>query len=170
MRAFPIGALLAIFFALTVSIASADVVMVRHAEKASGENPSLTECGRARARNLANLLDDFNFSKVLSTDYRRTRQTAEEIVKRMDVPIEIYLASDLSSLAERLNMKVAQDVLVVGHSNTTPELAELLTGESLEWFDHDDYDQILIVRSDGTLERRRQFFRCPALVDGSADE
>jgi broad specificity phosphatase PhoE len=170
MRAFPIGALLAIFVALTVSVANADIVLVRHGEKASGDNPSLTECGRARAHNLANLLDHFNFSKALSTDYRRTRQTAEAIVKRMDVPIEIYSANDLRSLAERLNMEVAQDVLVVGHSNTTPELAQLLSGESLGWFDHDDYDQILIVRSDGTLERRRQFFQCSALVDGSADK
>lgn len=170
MKVFPLVAASATVLALTVSIANADIVLVRHAEKASGENPVLTECGSARARNLAKLLDRFDFSLALSTDYRRTRQTAEEIVKHMDVPIEMYDAGDLVSLAERLNVAKERDVLVVGHSNTTPELAELLTGESLAWFDHDDYDQLLIVRSNGTLERQQQLFRCSTSVGGSTEE
>lgn len=169
MNARSLGAMTAIVLTFTVSIAHADIVLVRHAEKASGEDPELTECGSARASNLAKLLDRFNFSLALASDYRRTRQTANEIVKHMDVPIEIYDAGDLVSLAERLNVDKERDVLVVGHSNTTPELAELLTGESLAWFEHDDYDQILIVRSNGTLEKQQQRFRCSSSVGGSAE-
>src|SRR5215203_3829760 len=57
------------------------VVLVRHAEKATspGNDAGLTEAGRARADALADALHDARVDAVITSQYERTRMTAEPI-------------------------------------------------------------------------------------------
>ena len=57
------------------------IYLVRHAEKAAGDDPDLTVVGRARADILANELKQAGLTAIYSTDTRRTRQTALPIAK-----------------------------------------------------------------------------------------
>jgi hypothetical protein len=56
--------------------------LVRHAEKTpppyeeTPPNPALSQGGRARAAQLANVLASEGITRIFSTDYRRTRETA----------------------------------------------------------------------------------------------
>ena len=118
------------------------IYLVRHAEKQKDvKNPGLTNCGQKRAKQLANLLSKTNISQVYSTSYQRTRQTATPTAKVNNLAIQNYNPKYLAQLAIQLQ-KRKQNTLVVGHSNTTPQLAELLVKEKMSPISEDDYQQL----------------------------
>lgn len=106
------------------------VFLVRHAEKADDgtADPPLTAEGRERAEALVRELGEANLDRVYTTDYRRTRETARPVAESKGLPLELYDPSDLESFARRLREGGGWS-LVVGHSNTTPALVELLGGD-----------------------------------------
>ncbi len=144
---------------------TASVYLVRHAEKVTGEalmalpdrsDPPLTESGMLRAEQLADLLADAKIVKIWSTDTRRTRDTAQPLADRLSLPIEIYDASDLSAFAAKLKGEMAT-ALVVGHSNTTPNLAEALGADpGAPIVEATEYNRLYIVdlaTGDGEIQR-----------------
>jgi len=105
----------------------AQIYLVRHAEKQTGTDPSLTPAGAARAQALSNLLSSKNIEAIYSTDYARTQETAAPLAKRLGLNVISYDPSDLRKLATYLQVE-GQNALVVGHSNTTPALVTALGG------------------------------------------
>jgi broad specificity phosphatase PhoE len=115
---------------LALPALAADIYLVRHAEKQidAPEDPNLTETGRLRAANLAVMLKSAGIDRVLTTEFKRTRETAAPVAEVAGVEMEIYDPTGLDALAARL-LESKDNALVVGHSNTTPELVDLLGGE-----------------------------------------
>ncbi|MDJ0654990.1 MAG: phosphoglycerate mutase family protein [Xanthomonadales bacterium] len=113
----------------TVPAHAVTVYLVRHAEKQAGNDPSLTEAGRERARNLALLLKDADIRHIFSTSYRRTMETAQPLAEALQLEVQSYDPADLTGFARRLR-RLNGAALVVGHSNTTPELVQFLGGEA----------------------------------------
>lgn len=131
------------------------VFLVRHAEKAApadamdSADPPLTGAGRTRARELAGLLAPSGLDGVFSTDYRRTRQTAAPVAEATGLNVTLYDPGDLQGFANRLRNRAGR-FLVVGHSNTTPELVTHLGGEAGEPIDEgSEYDRLYIVVLEG---------------------
>lgn len=121
------------------------VFLVRHAEaEAEGDDPPLTAAGRARAEALARVLGDAGVERVLSTDFRRTRETAAPIAAALGLEVEIYDPRDLPGLVEALDDRRGR-VLIVGHSNTTPEVVRLLGGDPGPPVDHHEHDRLYVV-------------------------
>lgn len=118
------------------------IYLVRHAEKQkNAKDPGLTPCGEQRAHWLAQFFSQSDLQMVYSSDYRRTRATAAPTVARLRLPLSIYDAYELEVLATQLRHK-ASNALVVGHSDTTAELAGLLIGKDWGEFDESIYDRI----------------------------
>jgi 2,3-bisphosphoglycerate-dependent phosphoglycerate mutase len=135
--------------ALLSSLASAHaatvVVLVRHGEKVDDtRDAALAEKGKARARALADLLKDAGIDEVYSTDFARTRETARPMAERISRPVVIYGADDLDGLAKRLREREGR-ALVVGHSNTTPELVRLLGGDPGPPIEDGEYDRLYVL-------------------------
>jgi len=143
--------------------AAVTFVIVRHAEKSSDDarDPSLSEIGKARAQGLARLLADTPLSAAYATGFRRTQQTAQPTADAHDVKIEIYDAKlPATALASQLRKAHAHGtVLVVGHSNTVPEIVTALSGQHVDAMPDDQYDLVYRVGTgpDGktTLTRDR---------------
>ena len=122
------------------------VYLVRHAEKGSdSKNPQLTECGKARAEQLATLLSQTNIEHIYSTHYQRTMQTAKPLADQQQLAIKNYNPRYLEQLSLKLQQQKA-NTLVVGHSNTTPELVTLLTKETIAPLSEKDYQQLYQVQ------------------------
>lgn len=112
--------------------------LVRHAHKAdSGKDPVLSACGNAQAAALATLLAKVPLTKLYHTQFQRTRQTAATLVAG-DRSLASYPAAELKTLVTEL-LQQKQTALVVGHSNTVPELAELLSKQPQEPLTEQDY-------------------------------
>ena len=105
---------------------------IRHAEKdrsdSTNKNPSLTIQGLERANKWALFFKDKNIAAVYSTNYKRTQQTALPIAKEQNLEIISYTAKELISEKFIANNK-GKNIVIVGHSNTTPELVNSLLGE-----------------------------------------
>lgn len=127
--------------------------LVRHAEKQTGDDPALTAAGETRADALADLLIDAEIERIHSSDYRRTRDTAAPLAAHLDLPVELYDPRDLPGLAAQLKAEGGRH-LVVGHSNTTPPLAEALGGDGGDPIvEATEYDRLYVVTvgPDGTV-------------------
>jgi phosphohistidine phosphatase SixA len=134
---------------------AAVVYLVRHAEKSdAGRDPQLSDAGRQRALLLANMLRDAGITRIYSTDFIRTRDTAAPLASHLDLEIGIYDRQEMNAFISSLNQAGARS-LVIGHSNTTTELVELLGGVSGGKIDEaSEYDRlyILTIRNPGEVE------------------
>ncbi len=103
------------------------IYLTRHAEKQSEQkNPTLTECGVQRAQQLASILEKVKIERVYSTPYNRTMTTAAPTAKQQGLIVEQYSPAKLAEFAQKL-LKQKESALVVGHSNTTPQLSAILS-------------------------------------------
>jgi broad specificity phosphatase PhoE len=122
------------------------IIVVRHAEAEAtqpGGDPALTTDGRSRALELARVLGDTPLRSVFSTHYQRTRLTAEGLLRSGEKPIVI---DDVPGTLKALRAEPwGATALVVGHSNTVPELIRGLTGHALPDGEPIVFDRIWIV-------------------------
>jgi broad specificity phosphatase PhoE len=103
------------------------VILVRHAEKASGggSDPVLSEAGLARAEALARMLAGAHVTAIYASKYQRAKLTAAPTAKAMK--LEPTILTEAKDIAADIKAKhLGETVLVVGHANTVPELIGLL--------------------------------------------
>jgi len=143
------------------------IFVVRHAEKTADPQQLLTEAGRARAQKLAAMLKDSGIAAIYSTDTARTRDTVKPLADALKLTIELYDTGasmsgkvDARAFVATLRKKHPNDfVLVVGHSNTIPNLLETLECKEKVALDDAEYDNLFVVvpKADGgaTLLRLR---------------
>jgi len=142
---------LLILSACTAQNSPKTIYIVRHAEKQlEGNDPELAYVGEVRAKKLAQILEKEAIKRVLSTDYNRTRNTAQPTAAAAGLTLEVYDPKNQETLVADLRASEG-NVLVVGHSNTVSQLANAFVGEGEKFADLTDleYDFIYIV----TLEK-----------------
>ena len=122
---------------------------IRHAEKEivdKGErNPDLSSAGLQRTKKWVNIFKHIQLNAIYSTNYKRTLQTAEPIAedKMLDVEELVYPETPYEVLIKRHK---GQNVLFVGHSNTTPEMVNYFLGEDrFQQLDENDYGSLFAV-------------------------
>ncbi len=123
-------------------------ILLRHAETSgSGSDPALSTAGQDRAAELLRILKNVALNAVYSTNFNRTRQTAEPIAADKSLSVQIYNAFAPGTLADNALAAHKQGaVLVVGHSNTIPELLNTLTGTTdFQLIPDSQYDNLFIV-------------------------
>lgn len=122
-----VAALTLLGTSLSFSCHANDIWLMRHAEKQSGANPSLTAAGQQRAQRIAELIAPSKPTAIFSTAYARTEQTAGPLAALTQLPVQHYDPSQLDAFAQQLK-QLPGTIVVVGHSNTTPQLLQLLSG------------------------------------------
>jgi broad specificity phosphatase PhoE len=140
------------------------IIVVRHAEAEHqpGGDPSLTAEGRARALELARVLADTQLNSVFITHRQRNRQTAAQLPRR---------AGEKPTVIDEVPATVAAlraepwgtTSLVIGHSNTVPDLVRGLTGNALPTSEPIIFDRMWIVTlaRDGTTSLLRMRYGAP---------
>lgn len=120
--------------------------LVRHAEKQADDSrdPALSAAGGYRSEQLATWFQDKNLEDIWSSDYRRTLDTAMPLLARSGLEVTLYDPGELPALAKSL-LDRQHNALVVGHSNTTPELARLLCRCVVADMDDSEYDRLIVV-------------------------
>jgi len=105
---------------------------IRHAEKLridkTDRNPRLNQEGVKRAEGWKDVFSTVKFDAIYSTDYNRTKLTAEPTALSQDLPILLYNPRNMYSESFKFNTK-GKTILVVGHSNTTNAFANKVLGE-----------------------------------------
>jgi phosphohistidine phosphatase SixA/dienelactone hydrolase len=129
--------------------------IVRHAEKeASGDDPGLTEAGRARAQALARMLRSVSIDGIWATHYRRTQNTVAPIASARSLTPRIVDGSAVRALAAELRQERGKTLLVAGHSNTVPPLLRELGVANPPAIGDDQYDDLFVVTLDPVFGTR----------------
>lgn len=120
--------------------------IVRHSEKttAAGNDPDLSDAGRARAESLGRILKDAGITAIYATDLKRTQQTAAPLAHALGLQTTIITASETAALVAKLRIQ-AGNALVVGHGNTIPDLLKALGLSEVISIAESDYDNLLVI-------------------------
>jgi broad specificity phosphatase PhoE len=128
--------------------------VMRHLQKAEGQDPALSAEGASNAERLASRFGKDRPSAIYVSSTRRARETAAPLAAKLGVTVKEYDPRDTAGLVERVKAEPGT-VLVVGHSNTVPEIVERLGGARPADLAETDYGDIFRVRRDGSVERLR---------------
>jgi broad specificity phosphatase PhoE len=127
------------------------VLLVRHAEKGAQppQDPPLTPAGEERARALVAVARDAGVSAIITTQFERTRKTAEPTGIALHITPEVVAAGPAAqhakAVAEQVLKHAGGTVLVVGHSNTIPAIVGALGAPQPRDLCDSEYDQLFVV-------------------------
>jgi broad specificity phosphatase PhoE len=128
------------------------VVLARHAEKdlSSIQDPPLSPEGEQRAQRLAQMFGRGKgvgrIDAIYATDARRTQQTAAPLAERLGKQVVVVPAADTKGLVSRVMHEHEGDsVLIIGHSNTVPELIHELGEIDVPPIGDDEYDTLYVL-------------------------
>ena len=138
---------------VTVSLVTAQtVIVVRHAERADSaaggsmttNDPDLSDVGKARAQSLATALKDAGITAIYVTEFKRTQQTAEPLAKALGIQATIVSTKEVAGLIEKVKA-ASGNTLIVGHSNTVPQILKQLGVVDEVTLGDADYDNLFVV-------------------------
>ena len=139
--------------------------LIRHAEKDRSNpediDPELNQSGLGRAMHWAEILEEVTIDEVYSTDYQRTTMTAAPLAVKKDITLKYYDPEEIN-IEQFKASNLGNNVLVIGHSNSTPEFVNKLLGED-KYGPMDDYDNgsLFIVQMVGDeITDMRLHFNC----------
>lgn len=133
------------------------VLLVRHAEKQAepAGDPPLSAEGIARARALAAALRDSGVTAIVTTQLRRTGETAEPLATARGLTPEVVpiergaIAAHVEATAAAIRRHAGGVVLVVGHANTVPAIVAALGGPRLPDICESVYGTLLVLVPNG---------------------
>jgi phosphohistidine phosphatase SixA len=129
--------------------------VMRHLNTPAGErDPDLTAEGSAAAARLPTLLASERVAAIYVSDFKRTRQTAAPLAARLGLTPIVYDPADTPALVTRVRAGPLP-ALVVGHSNTVPDIVEQLGGTKPGPLVHEDFGDVWRVGADGTTTKLR---------------
>jgi broad specificity phosphatase PhoE len=142
--------------------AATKLYIVRHAEKMTDnpkeKDPLLTSEGTARAQALAQLLSKKKIDAIYSTDYKRTKATAQPTATNHGLSIKTYDSKNLkAAIPTILKNNIGKPILIVGHSNTALEIIEAAGGtKPFATIADEEYDNLFLVtiKKNGTAKVR----------------
>jgi len=130
------------------------VYVVRHLNTPEGErDPDLTDAGKANARALVHWFHGKTLTAIYVSDYKRTRQTAGPLAEERGITLKLYDPRDTPALVTMLKAETGP-VLVVGHSNTVPDIVEQLGGTRPGPLAHPDFGDIWTVSGGKTAHAK----------------
>ena len=94
---------------------------------------------------------------MYSTNYKRTRQTALPIAKNNNLEIISYTPKKFIT-EEFIQNNKGKHIVIVGHSNTTPQLVNRLLGEKKyeDIPDGDNNDLFIVTHTKNTVMSKRE--------------
>lgn len=133
------------------------IFLVRHAERADaiptpsgnrsmigGDDPPLSAEGQARAVRLAAMLASAGVKNVFTTEFARARETAAPLADKLKLQTIMSAAKDPGALIEAVR-KTKENALIVGHSNTVPDLLKRLGVKEAVTIADNEFDNLFVV-------------------------
>ncbi len=128
------------------------VILLRHAEKDVSEgadtaNPELSAAGNLRAQKLVEIINKYQPDAIYSSNYLRTRATVRPLARKRRMMTQIYDPRNLNQMRDLIVSGKIKRIVVVGHSNTTPALANMLIKQDkYKNLAESEYDKIWIIK------------------------
>ncbi|NNG42310.1 histidine phosphatase family protein [Pseudoalteromonas sp. NEC-BIFX-2020_002] len=138
---------LIVFFSAYINAQPEQIYLFRHSEKLTDKDPHLSARGEIRAQQLHSLINTPKTVTLYSTHYNRTLETAAPLADHFKVRIATYDPSKLVALQQDILTK-SGTVIIIGHSNTTVELAQLFNSVELEKMPESEFDRYFLLNKE----------------------
>ena len=124
---------------------AATVLLVRHADR-NADQDALNPAGTARAQELVHAAGKAGVQAIYQTEFVRTQQTAQPLAALLGLTPIQFAAADVNAVRDDiLAHHRGQTVLVVGHSNTVPQIIAALGGPHLADIAEDEFDNLFVL-------------------------
>lgn len=129
------------------AVAQEAIYLVRHAERLDDTTDApLSPEGAARAERLAAILRDSGITAVFSTQYKRTVDTGRPLADRLGLTVTPVTAGQDGELLKQVRaLGPKARVLIVGHSDTVPELLAAFGHANTVAIAKGEYDNLFLV-------------------------
>jgi phosphohistidine phosphatase SixA len=135
------------------------VFLIRHAEREDEpkQDPPLSKAGIERSQALARLLSNAGIKAILTSQYARTKQTAEPLATKLGITVTPFTLkvnpSNPRQITDESTAEVTNkilenrgaSVLVIGHGNSIPDLIKMLGGDIVPTIDEKNFDDLYVV-------------------------
>jgi broad specificity phosphatase PhoE len=123
------------------------IYVVRHAERLDQSTDSpLSPAGTGRANRLRDMLRAAGVTSIFTSELRRTIETAQPLADALQLTPQPLPGADVQGLVSRLAaLKPHDRALVVGHSNTVPEILRALAVTPPVTIADTEFDNLFIV-------------------------
>jgi len=135
--------------------AAPNIYVMRHLNTPAGErDPDLLPEGQRVATLLPGRFQNERPVAIYVSDFKRTRQTAEPLAASLGLTPILYNPADTPALIARVRAE-AGPVLIVGHSNTVPDIIAALGGTRPAPLVHEDFGDLWRIGPNGATLRMR---------------
>lgn len=144
--------LLAVLVWAALAASTTTIFVIRHAEAVAGtdKDPPLSLAGELRAARLAEWFGaapaGLRLDGIVVTELRRTQETARPLANQLGIPVIVVPATDPKAAARRaLREFPGGRVLVIGHSDTVPEIVRALSGKTVPPISESEFGLLYVV-------------------------
>jgi broad specificity phosphatase PhoE len=133
------------------AFAAPTIYVMRHLDTPQGErDPDLTAAGHRNAATLVRWFAGKPLAAIYISDFKRTRQTVAPLAVRRGLTPKRYDPADTAGLVRRVRGERGP-ILIVGHSNTVPDIVAQLGGPRPAPLSHPDFGDIWTIAPGGTV-------------------
>lgn len=125
------------------NVRATTILLARHADRL-GKADELTAAGTKRAQDLVRALEKTPIDAVFHSEFARTAATAKPLCVARSITPQIIQAAETSKLVAELRRVPGRTVLVIGHSNTVPEITKALGGAEFT-IPENEFDDLIVV-------------------------
>ena len=128
------------------------VILIRHADRTSSTNsdPPLNTQGEARAQKLIHVLGKSGIEAIYHSHFTRSKQTAKPLAAHLPGIATKQIDEALEIKNDILANHAGKAVLVIGHSDTVPDLINQLSEGRMPVIHDSEFDNLFIVTVRGT--------------------
>src|SRR4029077_20931889 len=124
------------------------VILIRHGERntptPANPDPHLNAAGKARAKSLIHVFGQSGIKAIYRSHFARAKETAQPLATHLGLSV-IEIDEALQTKNNILSNHAGQTVLVIGHSDTVPDIISRLGAGSLSPIDDGEFDNLFVV-------------------------
>ncbi len=139
--------------AASLTLGTTTVFLVRHADVPPGADPHLNAAGLTRANELIRVVGAAAIAAVYASEFARTRETAQPLATHLGLTVKVPNGGDPAATVQDIRAHhLGKTVLVVGHSNTVPDIISRFGAPSVPVIEPTVFDRLFVL----TLTRLRK--------------
>ena len=146
----------------SLQLRNTTLFLVRHADVLVGTNPHLNAAGQTRANELIRVLGGTGIVGIYASEFVRTQETARPLATHLGLAVKVINAAASTAVVQDIRAHhLGQSVLIVGHSDTIPEIISLCGGPQFPAIAPAEFDRLFVVTM---TQLRKASIQAPPLV------
>ena len=125
------------------------VILIRHGERnapsPTNPDPHLNPAGKARAKSLIHVFGQSGIKAIYRSHFARAKETAQPLATHLGLSA-IEMDEALQIKNDILSNHKGQTVLVIGHSDTCPDIINRFGAANLPLIDDSEFDNLFVVK------------------------